>query len=392
MGMAASQARFLGLTARKSNVEYQAQQINQQRTALSNESANLYNQMMTLDVPTPPTTSDFYTTEYVLEDVISGDDATYTISGSPIKNSDGSYQVAINVNKTKAIGAYTTLQFTNLAKREETQSGTTYTISTMTLGGADVKYYPSGYGSETKTDASTGITTTTDALTPYYTKTDASGNKSYEIKDIEKNQIYKVDSNISKSISGYEYALKALKEATGDDTLGQETNELYFYQDASGKNCFMTTAQLAKMVEDTAGSKQEVAQIGYQKNDTSETTYNVQASITKSSTGRISNIQIADNDTYPAELKGASYSVSCKQVYDQQGYDDAYNDYKYQKDLYEKSVDEINSQTAVLQKQDQNLELRIDQLDTEQNAIKTEIDSVKKIIDDNVEKTFNIFA
>ena len=38
MGMAASQARFLGLTARKSNVEYQVQQINQQRTSLANES------------------------------------------------------------------------------------------------------------------------------------------------------------------------------------------------------------------------------------------------------------------------------------------------------------------------------------------------------------------
>ncbi len=68
MGMAASQARFLGLTARKSNVEYQGQQVNQQRTALANESANLYNQMMTLDVPTPPSTTDYYTTTYELED------------------------------------------------------------------------------------------------------------------------------------------------------------------------------------------------------------------------------------------------------------------------------------------------------------------------------------
>ena len=42
MGMAASQARFLGLTARKTNVEYEGQQINQQRTALSNQSASYY--------------------------------------------------------------------------------------------------------------------------------------------------------------------------------------------------------------------------------------------------------------------------------------------------------------------------------------------------------------
>ena len=35
MGMAASQARYLGLTARKTNVEYEGQQINQARTALA---------------------------------------------------------------------------------------------------------------------------------------------------------------------------------------------------------------------------------------------------------------------------------------------------------------------------------------------------------------------
>ena len=37
MGLAASQARFLGLTARKSNIEYEGQQVNQQRTALAEE-------------------------------------------------------------------------------------------------------------------------------------------------------------------------------------------------------------------------------------------------------------------------------------------------------------------------------------------------------------------
>ena len=64
MGMAASQARFLNLTARKTNIEYEGQQINQQRTALSNESANLYNQMLTLSVPVPPNTNDYTKVEY----------------------------------------------------------------------------------------------------------------------------------------------------------------------------------------------------------------------------------------------------------------------------------------------------------------------------------------
>lgn len=55
MGLAASQARFLTLTARKSNIEYQGQQINQQRTVLANKSADITNQMLALDPPVPPT-------------------------------------------------------------------------------------------------------------------------------------------------------------------------------------------------------------------------------------------------------------------------------------------------------------------------------------------------
>ena len=68
MGMAASQARFLSLTARKSNVEYEGQQINQQRTTLSNESSNYYSQLCNLVVPTPPSSEDYSKTTYTFTD------------------------------------------------------------------------------------------------------------------------------------------------------------------------------------------------------------------------------------------------------------------------------------------------------------------------------------
>lgn len=70
MGMAASQARYLALVARKSNCEYEGQQINQARTVLSNQSANLFNQMLGLKVPVPPSTSDFTKTIYTYKDGI----------------------------------------------------------------------------------------------------------------------------------------------------------------------------------------------------------------------------------------------------------------------------------------------------------------------------------
>ena len=74
MGMSASQARLLALTARQSNLEYEGQQINQQRTSLSNQSANYYNSLLLMNVPTPPSTDDYTTVKY--EFVISGNNAT----------------------------------------------------------------------------------------------------------------------------------------------------------------------------------------------------------------------------------------------------------------------------------------------------------------------------
>lgn len=70
MGMAASQARFLQLTARRSNIEYQGQQINQQRLALANSSSGLFEKMLTLAVPTPPSSQDdkYYTQGYKFTD------------------------------------------------------------------------------------------------------------------------------------------------------------------------------------------------------------------------------------------------------------------------------------------------------------------------------------
>ena len=87
--MAASQARFLGLTARKTNTEYEGQQINQQRTTLSNQSANYYNQLLGMTVPVPPSVADYTKTVYTFEDgalsnsissMIAQKDGTYLIS------------------------------------------------------------------------------------------------------------------------------------------------------------------------------------------------------------------------------------------------------------------------------------------------------------------------
>ena len=76
MGMAASQARWISLAARKSNVEYEGQQINQARTALANQSSELWNKLYDMDVPTAPSSNDYTKTQYTFQN----GDSTQTIS------------------------------------------------------------------------------------------------------------------------------------------------------------------------------------------------------------------------------------------------------------------------------------------------------------------------
>lgn len=86
MGMAASQARYLGLAARKTNCEYQGQQINQARTALANQSAELWNQMLGLSVPTVPDQTNYTKTQYSFSD---GQNAYEIIDMVPSDEEDG---------------------------------------------------------------------------------------------------------------------------------------------------------------------------------------------------------------------------------------------------------------------------------------------------------------
>lgn len=85
MGMAASQARYLGLTARKTNVEYEGQQVNQARTALANECANTFSELVKLEVPTAPSTQDFTTLQYSYKDGTNVETITKmeALTGSP---------------------------------------------------------------------------------------------------------------------------------------------------------------------------------------------------------------------------------------------------------------------------------------------------------------------
>lgn len=93
MGMSATQARYLALVAQQSNLEYQGQQINQERSILSQQVSDLYNSLLAMTVPTPPSTQDYTTIEYTGKIGAT----SYSFDASTIKPGDNdTYIVTVN--------------------------------------------------------------------------------------------------------------------------------------------------------------------------------------------------------------------------------------------------------------------------------------------------------
>ena len=139
MGLAATQARFLECTARKSNVEYQGQQINEQRTLLANKSSAMYNQMLVLKVPTPPSQTDYTRVVY-----------NTSINGKAVKLSES--EVSTIMTAVKALAGD---GGTGSASSYKTSADTTITIDGQAykyasrVNSTDTNFYPNSINEKT---------------------------------------------------------------------------------------------------------------------------------------------------------------------------------------------------------------------------------------------------
>jgi len=340
MGLAASQARFLGLTARKSNVEFQVQQINQQRTALSNEVMGLYGEYNDLKVPTPPVVTDYMKTTYTLDSTYEDyqiDSFTKITSGAY----EGYYDVAMSYQEEIA-KAYTFSARDSVITATKGANG--YSYLNFQLGMDSYTY------DETNPDNST-ITKITG--------------------DYEKYQGLQTIMSAQGLTGGtfYMYMKDSVAYYTSEDDLNSTAFEI-----VDGKNVYYGDYSF-----------------DYQGSQKKTNTVNAKAALTQEANGRLSTIQIVHSDDVP-EMVGNTYSITTSQIEDELAHEEAMNNYEYKKALYEREVDRINAKTKKLQEEDRALELEINQLDTEHNAISTEMDSVKKVIEDTMEKVFKTFS
>lgn len=528
MGMAASQARYLGLTARKTNVEYEGQQVNQARTALAMELNNTFNDLIALEVPTAPSTQDYTTTQYSYEDGTVGE----TISSmTPLENDPDGYNYLVThfhyadvftgiENKKRNPQVYVndrvdTSEFD--ANKIQTTTDPVTGEVTYSIKGKECSAYDetdpdqkavydqlsNSYSDIQKADPENLMTykdvngnihfvmkdqlenaangtldpdTGKSVMSDYYIK-----NSKATMEEIQGNTITSVtDETTGEStytVNGYECAkydetdedMKyAFERAVAENpALGKlDPSNVYTYSDDKGGVHFITEDALNGVISGTdAGSDYAVrtgapVMVGnselslYDPNDVEQRLEYEQIlkdwpnSIFASTESPIytweSNGQryfasgeelmacweSAPNPAKPTENQNAlnyycAQDVSTKievtekaiidfdeqgraqsikfedssvvrpliteTITDQEAYEDAMNQYNYNQTVYEKAIQDINAKTEKIQQEDRTLELRLRQLDTEQEALQTEMEAVKKVIDKNIESTFKTF-
>ncbi len=319
MGLAASQARFLGITARKSNIEYEGQQVNQQRTALAEEVNSLYNKLLSLEVPIAPDVTKFYETDYSFELTnTSSSDGSYLIK-SYYENADGlTYTVNAERTYKKQVAVGTKMQSEQYPIHKDEETG---------------KYYINGL----------------------------------DENPLELTKLTKENSQST---------IEMIKEAYGQSEITGDS--LYFYKDATGLTHYLDAA----IVESETLPEFYSTYAKDQKEFTEPIVFE-NATLTFDANNRMSGINVDDLGTF---------QVNTQRVYNTEEYDAALRDYTMSKEEYDKMVADLNAQTESLQQEDKVLELRLNQVDTEQNELQTELEAVKAILDKNVENTFNTFS
>ena len=77
---------------------------------------------------------------------------------------------------------------------------------------------------------------------------------------------------------------------------------------------------------------------------------------------------------------------------DEFAYEDAFAQYTYEKHIYDKDQATINAQLSTIQQQDKRLELQLTELDTRRTQITTELEAVKGVLGDNIDRTYKTFS
>ncbi len=546
MGMAASQARYLALSARKTNTEYEGQQINQARTALANESADLFNQMLGIQVPTCPDSTNYTKLQYSWSDGINtsvldefyqlgtaDEEYNYVVKSYHYENvytgsrkllHDPQIQSSMkleynydadnkDLNKTYNIKMYNydfmhdkyifTLDndaIKTLTRVEDDWGDTRLELDA--IYGRTETYSANGFFYDDANDTYVLDTDKTDddgnPIIYTFNKVDMNDEEAVQkLKDTfgleyDENENYYYDDNskmyvkesdiknnknnigiasdikIRKQDDGsiyytdgeYYMTAQEIANITPDNnqiTMKKGEEDRRFFDFTAVGNCKLTEltekdwedkdvkTELAQIIKDMRGENgnavsaanfekcfdetgqylggiysfkmngvvyyttlddlEESAKSAFYENSPADNSIDMQttklpyykatylktkieetlkALLETDGSGRFSSVKFEDDSVV--------YTLNTEAITDEDAYQNAMNQYYYKQQVYDKAIADINAKTELIQAQDRTLELRLKQLDTEQNALQTEMEAVKKVISKNVESTFKTFS
>lgn len=344
--MAASQARFLGLTARKTNVEFEGQQINQQRTTLANQSANYYNDMLGMSVPTPPSVDNYTKIVYTFNDGALTNEITALIA------QNNGYKVSYLQQWEDDFAIVSAA--TSIVNKQ----GSAYQVGASQIYPMSASY--SGTGAQFKRSR----------LNDPYVQSLSDDEALKLAKEEEQYVALLKDKGLVNDTWGVRYV-----QNTSDGTW-----KPYFYN-------YSALGDSSRTIYDSKGNSQSQVNCYTIGSATRTTEVKMKdATVEKDSTGRYINITIEDGGN------NVTYALTTSTVTDQAAYEDAMNQYEFDKAKYDQTIQDINAKIEIVQAEDKNLELRLKQLDTEQDAISTEMDAVQKVIEKNTESSFKTFG
>ena len=365
MGMAASQARLLTITARIHDVEYQAQSIQNAKIQLATQSDQVYNEYLEALDATTLTVSDWQGNPIV---------ATFnTLCG---KNAvDSGNQYALKDEKGRLIveeeikDAYD--NYIDDGGKDDPYAFAMYMLNDECIGNLDDGTFDENLSNaqtevaeENSNDSSLNSLKESmqkildDAEVSDYNDLDEESRAEYD--ELEKAYNYKLYNNYAEQVY--------YKATSGETDFDQEMFDYYvnIYKQiqAAGGNCIS--------ISDYNGLNGDVA------TDSDWLTNMVKA-------GKIT-IDIVNKDNKTGELTFSSTSPSS----------DTYVGYTESTAIDSKALAKAEAEYEYKMKQidqkDEKFDMDLSKLETERTALTTEYDSVKKVIQDNIERTFGIFS
>ena len=415
MGMAASQARYLGLTARKTNVEYEGQQINQARTALANQSANTFNELLALEVPTAPSSQDYTTLQYSYQDGTYGetitdmteitDDPNYNYLITHYHYSDVYTGIQNNLSNPQVVlGTASAENSINQTDIVYDPDADTYTIAGNQAQNYDSLIEEQRNNFERICEDYSNLKNEDPA--DIFVYTDENGSMNFTTRTQLDNALagqgaansYSVQSDVPTYVGNCEVSAydptDPEQQAAYEQICKEFPNEGFATSDSiytweyQGRRYFSSLEDLtasAISAPDSAKPTENQSKLVtyYAENVETKIERTQRAFVDLDESGRPQSIRFEDST--------ATFALKTESITDDVAYEDAMNQYNYDMQVYEKKIADINAKTEKIQEEDRTLELRLRQLDTEQEALQTEMEAVQKVIEKNIESTFKTF-